>query len=323
MSIMPIQRIRLLVLLLISCCILMSGCSANTEKAPEGPSEEEIAINLKKEENQAIRDAMKMDGFGMGEKTALYDPNEDLYFFTGDYLPETLRASEPNEIGAFISYQDNEINKPEGTDYSVTYIYAFDTSVHITCYGKNDSSNSNEKHKYLDTVVDENGNMDSSIFLMEWIKSKNYEMLSNRDSMILCSKMNDGTAVPGGGRKLLSYNKETGEYGTDHLYSTDIANNEEELGYILSYVSSFVEVSGDYIFSKKDGSSRVHLEGVAELLELELYDAVSGELLGTKTMGGEAPYTLTIWNDNEPTKLFETVSKNDIREKFLDLYIKE
>ena len=70
--------------------LIFAGC---------GESNDLIAAQA---EDQAIRSAMNEPGGLQGDKLAVYDEGEDLYFYTAAFLPEKLRARTPEEIGAFL-----------------------------------------------------------------------------------------------------------------------------------------------------------------------------------------------------------------------------
>ena len=78
---------------------------------------------LRKEDAQ-IRSAMENADFGHGDKFAVYDHVTQLYSFSAQKIPDELRAKKPEEIGAFIHYDEDG---PDGSSpVSMRLIFAFD-----------------------------------------------------------------------------------------------------------------------------------------------------------------------------------------------------
>lgn len=251
-------------------------------------------------EDAEIRAAMAGENFGMGEKLAVYDEELDQYSYHGAYLPEKLRASAPEEIGAFVSYVPVVVEQPE-YGYLLRLRMAF--------------AQNNVREIYVQALDLEElsdftqlGTPDiPTDHLGMWLENAMQIAAENRGHLLLLERLNRGeTLQSGGGTKLLCYDRDAGIYVDQYLIPPQAAQSEAEVGYILSFSSSWTEVSGEYEHLGK-------VTGRAELLDVEIVDAATGEVLDQTQLGGRAPLLIDYREGSEPG-FSEPVSFSEVQE---------
>ena len=80
------------------------------------------------QEDAEIRAAMQDPSFGFGDKLAAHEPAFNTYSFHGVKIPEELRAQTADEIGAYISYHELDVDE-NGDPIAFTVTFAFDESL--------------------------------------------------------------------------------------------------------------------------------------------------------------------------------------------------
>ena len=288
-------------------CLILLGAFGKTSPAlakngADSAGQVKKTSNPLAEDDAAIRRAMKEDDFGLGEKLALYQRDTDWYSFDGAYLPESLRADVPEEIGAFVVYYEKTgAAEPAENGVWVCLQRAADgvelNDAQLLAYHLEDVDES--------TLVMTDMPTELGVWLRDQADRLQDGLLQDR---MLESLNRDGTAtIPAGGKKLVGYDLDKETYTLERIPIAARAKTQEELGYIISYRIQLVPFSAEY---KNSGS----VSGMTEKMEATVIEAASGEELGSLSIGGKAPPAILITN-GQTTDIEVNLGHSEIEEE--------
>lgn len=184
-------------------------------------------LELLAEEDKLIRDAMKEDYFGGGDKLAVIVKSSKgggaQYSFHGAYLPEELRAETPQEIGGFVRYKishsrygdsidrmslEGGFSSVRGLTYRETYGIYVDYEYSSLEFGDDSESDS------LDVGALADNSSEEAQMINKWLEEEVPPMLQDEKLLIQMVRLNDPTQTVefGDGQSFVGYCEDTGEY---------------------------------------------------------------------------------------------------------------
>lgn len=328
---------------LTACALLLSGCSGAAPAPTPTPTPEPTPTPdpmkaLLEEEDAAIRAAMAEEGFGWGDKLAVWVEEDDQYSFHGAWLPDELRAETPEEIGAFLHLRGNE-----GDVFSVV-LYGAVPNLGFGNEGVlgGEGSISADSRFYCplrevngDTMV---GDMTLSAFLEEyfpqlleaqvqkdrsnkaWAREneiREYNDQRRENQKTLLETLNDPsrTVEFGGGTLFVGYDEETGEYTQERIPESLQASTMEEVGYILSYAGTWEIETKSYLLSGATSKIRT-FDVPLERLMVRILDAATGKEIAFFRKDAYAP--LSVLTEAELGKQYASIDETALRNAFLE-----
>ena len=289
---------RIISVVVLLSLLLLSACGSPEKKLQK--------------EDAAIRAALEQEGFGCGDKLAAYDFARKRYSYHGAEIPESMQAEKPEEIGAFVSWSTT------GTDEnsfptSIRIRFAFDQDLDFNFYIHDE-----------DVQIIEYGDRDKVPYLREvrlGSDGDSWEMLrrwmdSLRPVFLCLHGLNSRGGAPevGGGDKLICYDRDAGQYDYRFVSEGMAPRSEAEIGTIFSYSISLVDAEGEY-----NGIGTVR--GTSELLDWELLNAITGEVLDSGEIGGEAPFVILNYNGNRNAGFKEEIGSMEVMDMLRELWL--
>ncbi len=279
-------------------------------------------------EDKLIREAMEKEGFGFGDKLAVYVDADDQYSFHGAWLPEELRAETPEEIGAFLYYE------LYGGQVSSVRVEGAGAEIPAYKYHLWAILDDNPPLEEVDgsTALYEAGTLEE--FLAEKVplvleqqaemlrdqeereqkklkEAQQKERLDSSRQKQLLDLLNDPSQSPefGNGAYFVGYNEDKGVYEMGRVPIALRTSFLEEVGYILSYSSSWTTKTGKYTSGE--------LEVELETFKGKILDADTGKVIGTFTKKATLPYVVTTRNGKaDPQYIWESTILDNIRAAF-------
>ena len=283
-------------------CLLLSLLLLSACGSPEKKLQKEDA---------AIRAAMEQEGFGYGDKLAIYENALQQYSYHRYELPASLQAEKPEEIGAFVGLNPIDMDD-KGNPTAIGLRFAFDQDLRFDFYvrdGNVDVSGFGDHDKYpLLKELRIGAGGDSWQMLTKWIERVR--------PMLLClHELNarGGDLAAGGGDRLICYDRDAGKYTYRFVPEGMAPRSEDEIGAVFSYSITVVEAEGDY-----NGVGKVR--GTSELMDWQLLDAVTGEILDSGQFGGKAPFVILGYNGNPNAGFTEQIGSMEITDMLAEIW---
>ena len=313
------KRVPFLIAAALLCAMLLPGCGGSApapvptattapteEPTPEPlPTPDPAVLEQMRREDAAIRAAMENEEFGFGDKLALYDEKEDLYFFHGAWLPDGLRAGTLEEIGGFLGYcydlsvegMPEDVAAKLGSLVSDVCLMEPNGKVWATANIGGllqEYVDGTTKAKYSSQGTRKEG------LLGDWIETvfpsmqddyrKAVENQNKWQSLnALLDSLNDPsqTVEFTDGRLFVGYDEDAGEYTMDRIPENLRSWDVDEVGFILSYRSVWGTEGAQY---EKQG----WVEVPVETFTARVLIASTGQTLDTFTISMHAPTLLNM-----------------------------
>ncbi len=285
--------------------LLLAGCGQEAGKEAENEAPDPLAV-----EDQLIREAMAAPGGLRGDKLAIYDKDLDRYSFNGGFIPDSLRAQTPEEIGAFVCYS----GKPSAEVW-LTGAFSGKTWYRDTLAGIYLSTGSISEQVTAETSLNDfilnkkniAGYME--YFTPNVLQEERWEQIS--------ADLNDssGDYAFGDGQYFVGYNEDTGEYSMDRIPSNMRAASLEDIGYILSYFSTKTTKTEEYR-SLMDGTISERTVPL-EVFHGRILVAATGENLGAFEKTAIAPGSIDASSDTlKTTDVSPDLIADELRSEF-------
>ena len=276
-------------------------------------------LRLEKED-LIIRSAMKESGGLQGVKAAIYDVREDLYSFTGAELPEEFRAGSPEEIGVFLCIDTRNPSESrvflkgafsKAEEYSTDYVIA------SRIFDAEDIDRN--------TSVKRSGSAGNFCSLMIYLQENMPIVLKHEEAGITAAKktalvnlLNNPSQTEEfteGGIYFVGYDKDTGKYTMDRIPGSLEGTGVDDVGYILSFSSSWGQKTGEYI-----GSIKYTFD--VECFSADILVASTGKKLASFQIDKKPPGSVMLIN-GYPSSLKESVEIWEIADKIKEIFKKQ
>lgn len=320
--------------------LVLSGCGGSAPAAPAPtaaptaeptaeptpepiPTPDPAVLEQMRREDAVIRAAMEDEDFGLGEKLAIYDEKEDLFFFHGAWLPDGLRAETPEEIGGFLFYHSVYTG-------GMSQERAEKLGMLVESVGLADPAGSEKAvasvggllPEFIDASTKVKYSSGTESTLEEWLRLKFPPILKaaeeNRAKQLrvrarkeLLERLNDPaqTVEFSDGKLFVGYDEVAGVYTMDRVPEGFRAWSADEVGYIFSFRSTWGTESAQY---KDLGWVNVPVE----TLVVRILVASDGQPLDVFSINMHAPAYLN------KDMMEQHVTSTDVLIKLQELYQK-
>ena len=215
-------------------------------------------------DDRAIRTALQ-SGQCNGEKIAILDRKTNLFAYTSEFIPPTLTASVPSDIGMIISYDISPYTSRTML-YDASAYYS--SKIAALLYTSEFEETQWREFKY-------------------WVETKQEDFILTRHFRGAKSRMGEGD-------KLIALPKDSQVFSTWEIPQSILAESPEEVGLIVRFSTNSQLVSGTYSPFNSWSSYGSHtVYGYEEVLTLELYNPRDDRLFETVVLNAGLPSSIS------------------------------